>query len=483
MPVACVVMGRWVVPKGLGVLSAAVAVGFAGVGAVAAQWPWEDWRHWLPDLLVGWAFLASGALIGRRPGGGRQGLLVGAVGAAWFLADVVPEAALLHRAVLIHASVAMPRGRVSSFLGWALVTAGYASVLFASIVGSPLVALVLAGGLLGVARFSPGPRRSACLVVGALLATVALAQAVAAAAVGGVAVLLLYEAGLVAVAAVFVAVFVRASTRADVTDLVVEMGPQDALADLVRRDPTVREDPALGAAVAAADRLRAANAQLTLDLETQIEAVDASRRRVLMAQDAERAALEDRLQHGPAGRLDRVAADLAAQASDMDEASDRLTAARAQVTAARADLSRIAAGLYPAAIADGSLESALHAIAASSPIPVDLDLRVTRVGPGAAAVAYFVCSEAVANAARHSRGTRVAILVQRRPAAESGAEVVIEVSDDGIGGAALERGSGLRGLADRVGIAGGQLSVDSGPSGTRVVARVPDGSGSVTAAG
>ena len=226
--------------------------------------------------------------------------------------------------------------------------------------------------------------------------------------------LLLYETGLVVVATVLAVVHARASSLSDVTDLVVEMGPRDALAELTRSDPTVQEDPALQAAVAAADRIRAANARLTRELEDQIAAVDASRRRLLAAQDEERAGLEDRLRRGPAGRLDKVAADLSGQTSSQPEAVARLDAARDQVTAARADLSRIARGLYPAAIADGSLESALHSIAASSPIPVDLDLRVTHVGPDAAAVVYFVCSEAVVNAARHAMANRVTILVERR---------------------------------------------------------------------
>ena len=289
--------------------------------------------------------------------------------------------------------------------------------------------------------------------------------------------LLLDEVGLVVVAALLASIFVRSASRSDVMDLVVEMGPRDALADLARRDPTVHEDPALRAAVAAADRLRAANAQLTRELEGQIAAVDASRRRLLAAQDEEREELEDRLRHGPAGRLDKVAADLAGQTSDVPEAVDRLVAARGQVSAARADLSRIARGLYPAAIADGSLESALHSIAASSPIPVRLDLRVARVGPHAAAVVYFVCAEAVVNAARHSQAHRIDVRVERLPVDGSAAEVVVEVVDDGIGGAAQGRGSGLQGLADRVGIAGGTLSLSSGPSGTRIQARVPDDPG------
>lgn len=449
---------------------------------MALRWPLEDWRLWLPDLLVGWAFLASGMVIAWRPGGARQGGLVAAVGAAWFLADVVPALALLHRGVLVQAAVAMPRGRVATRLGRAVVAVGYGFVVLGTIAASPLVTLGTAVGLLVVAHASSGPRRGACGLVAALLATAALARYAAGAAVED-AVLLLYEAGLVGVALALAATHARAWSRSDVTDLVVEMGPRNALTELTRADPTVQQDPALPAAIAAADRLRAANAQLTGDLKAQIVAVEASRGRLQAAQDQERASLEDRLRHGPAGRLDKVAADLAGQTSDIPEAVDRLAAARGQVTAARADLSRIARGLYPAAIADGSLESALHSVAASSPIPVQLDLRVTRVGPDAAAVVYFVCSEAVANAVRHSHASRITILVARHGVEGSVAQVVVEVADDGIGGAVLGRGSGLQGLADRVATAGGVLIVDSGSSGTRIEARVPDDVDPVTAAG
>jgi hypothetical protein len=455
------------------ILCAAMVGGLSALVVVLLRWPAAEWRQWLPDLLVGWAFLGSGAFIAGRPRGGREGAVVAAVGAAWFLGDIWPGLGLLHRGVLVHAAAGMPHGRLSTRLGRAVVALGYAGVALSWFDVVPLVPVGLAAALMAVSRSSPAPRRSACLLVGALLATVSLAQFAAGAEVEA-AVLLLYETGLVVVAALLAVIFMRASSRSVVMDLVVEMGPRDALADLARRDPTVHEDPALRAAVAAADRLRSANERLTRQLEGQIAAVDASRRRLLATQDEERVALEERLRHGPSGRLDKVAAELAVLSSQDPEAAARLAAAGEHVSAARADLSRIARGLYPDAIADGSLESALHAIAASCPIPVALDLPVTQVGTRAAAVVYFVCSEATANAARHSRATRIGIRVQRGTVQGSDDQILVEVSDDGIGGAALDRGSGLQGLADRVGIAGGTLSVDSGPWGTRIAVRVPD---------
>lgn len=462
-------MTRWpAVDRRTSVFWAAAAGCVGAIGLVLSRWPAEDWRHWLPDLLVGLAFLISGALIAMRPDGGPEGVLVAAVGAAWFVADIVPALAVLHRGLLIHAAVAMPRGTVSTRLSRAVVLAGYASVFLSLWAASPLVPLGLAVGLLMVARGYTGPRHSACLLVAALLVTVSLAQYAAGASVAG-AVLLLYEAGLIVVAAGLAAIFMRGTRRSDVMDLVVEMGPQDALADLARRDPMMLEDPALQAAVVAAERVRGANAQLTRRLEEQIAAVDASRRRLLAAQDEERVTLEDRLRHGPAGRLDKVAAELAGLTSQEPVAAERLVVANAQVSAARADLSRISRGLYPDAIADGSLESALHVIAGNCPIPVDVDLGVTRVGPAAAAIVYYVCSEAVANAARHAGATRVSLLVH---AGRSG-DLAVQVTDDGIGGARLDGGSGLQGLADRVGAAGGSFTISSASSGTTIEARIP----------
>src|SRR6188768_351568 len=100
-------MSRWgVATRRTWIVFAAAVAGVVSAGIVLSVWPLGDWRRWLPDLLAGWAFLVSGALIGGRPGGARQGGLVAGVGAAWFVADVVPQLAVLHWGVLVHAAVA-----------------------------------------------------------------------------------------------------------------------------------------------------------------------------------------------------------------------------------------------------------------------------------------------------------------------------------------------------------------------------------------
>ena len=437
---------------------------------------------WVPDLAVGWAFLASGFVIGDRRDGLRHGVLVAAVGVAWFLADLVPDLTFLHRGVLCHAALAMPRGRVGSASGRGVVVAGYAVSVVPVLAANEAVVQALAGAVILVSWRAGGARREAGLVVGALLGLVAVAHLVAPDRADAN-LLLVYEAALVGVAVALAMMHEPAARGMGVTDLVVELGPKDALADLGRRDPTVRDDPAFATAVAAADRLLAANTRLTADLQGSIDDVAASRRRLVNAQDTQRAALEGRLQRGPAGRLDHIAAVLATESSEVPGSAEGLHAARVLVEQARADLTRIAQGLYPAAIADGSLESGLHSIAADSPVPVDLDLQVTRVVPQVAATAYFVAAEAVTNAVRHATPSRLSISVRRTDDHPGGPAMRVEVIDDGRGGADPDAGTGLLGLADRVAAAGGHLEIDSAPGrGTRVTAWLPE-SGSLSGAG
>jgi signal transduction histidine kinase len=336
------------------------------------------------------------------------------------------------------------------------------------------VALALAGALVLVSSRSAGARRDAGLAVGSLLALVAAAHLVASDRADAN-LLLVFDAALIAVALALAMLHEPAIRGMGVTDLVVDLGPQDALGDLERRDPTVRDDPAFIAAVEAADRLVAANDRLIAELGRSIDDVAASRGRLIAAQDRQRAALENRLQRGPAGRLDHISATLATQSSDVPAAAEDLHAARELVGQARADLTRIAQGLYPAAVADGSLESALHEIVATSSVPVDLDLQVTRVSPPVAATTYYVAAEAVTNAVRHAAATRIGITVRRCDDLPAGSMILIEVVDDGRGGADSAGGTGLLGLADRVATAGGAFEINSVPGrGTRVAVSLPE---------
>ena len=448
-------------------------LGAAGLAVVITVGPRVDVRLWLPDLLVGWAFLVAGLVVAQRHDGRRQGLLSSAVGVAWFVADLGLGAATLYVAALVHVALAMPRGRLGTMSARAVTGLAYLAVPLSGHIAGEAVTLGLAALLLGLASVTTGPRRLLCALVGGLLGINLVAHVVAPREADP-ALLLAYELCLIGFAGLLPSLQASSARGSEITDLVVALGPEDALADLVRRDPKLLQDPAFPSAVAAAERIRASHAELTGHLTEQLAELAQSRKRLVSTEDSERARLEERLQRGPLGRLDRIAAHLSAVTSTDPQARIAVERARDQLRLARMDLTQIARGLYPAAVADGNLESALHDVAARSPIHVELHLDTARIEPDLAATIYFVCNEAVANAFKHSSAQRIVIVVRRAgPGMIPGVEV--EVVDDGHGGARPDRGTGLRGLADRVQIAGGTFDVgDVLPGGTRVSAFLPD---------
>ena len=118
---------------------------------------------------------------------------------------------------------------------------------------------------------------------------------------------------------------------------------------------------------------------------------------------------------------------------------------------------------------NGGLAAALPELASRAPVPVDVDVDVGRVPTAVEAAVYFVCSEALTNVAKHGCASRAQIDVKL-----AGDRIAVTITDDGVGGADARRGSGLRGLADRVDTLGGRLSVESPPgNGTRIVAEIP----------
>ena len=243
----------------------------------------------------------------------------------------------------------------------------------------------------------------------------------------------------------------------------------EPLAALVH-DPAVLDDPGLVDGVAAATRLSAARARLQGEVRVQLADLIASRRRLLEAGDDERRRLELRLREGAIRRLDTLAQSLArVRVAAGPTSGDYLDQARSQLGRARADLHELALGLHPHELVEEGLEGALGALAARSPAPVELDVAPGRVGPEAEAAAYFLCSEALTNVAKYASASRVAIRI-----AQTDGGLVVEIVDDGVGGADPARGSGLSGLKDRVEALGGTLRVESRPgSGTRLEAAIP----------
>jgi signal transduction histidine kinase len=235
-------------------------------------------------------------------------------------------------------------------------------------------------------------------------------------------------------------------------------------------DPAVLEDPTLVEAVASAARIAVSNARLQAEVRTRVTELAASRRRIVEAADAQRRRLERELRDGAEQRLTRVER-LLVQAHDVadERAGEQLTEIEEDLRGARAELRDFAQGLRPSALTEGGLEAALPELTGRAGIPVELEISVGTIPPAVEAVVYFVCAEALANVAKHAEAASVTISVS-----QSRGRLSLTLIDDGVGGADPAKGSGLRGLADRVEALGGQLLVRSPiGGGTRVEATIP----------
>src|SRR5207248_3912393 len=139
---------------------------------------------------------------------------------------------------------------------------------------------------------------------------------------------------------------------------------------------------------------------------------------------------------------------------------------------ATGELRELARGIHPAVLTDRGLEAALKGFAGRSTVPVEvLETPDDRLPPAVESAVYFIVAEALTNAARYARAQNVTVRVARR-----NGRVEVEVSDDGVGGADPEQGSGLRGLHDRVAALDGRLELTSaGGEGTTLEARIPCG--------
>ena len=167
--------------------------------------------------------------------------------------------------------------------------------------------------------------------------------------------------------------------------------------------------------------------------------------------------------------LDAIALPAAQRESAVAESCVGRPELRAELELALADLLRFAQGIHPHTLAERGLRGALFELAGRSALEVSLDVTPDRFGGLQETAAYFVCSEGLANVAKYAAGADVRIAVS-----SSGRSLEVRVDDDGPGGADPARGSGLRGLADRVEALGGRLRVKSPPgAGTTVIAELP----------
>jgi signal transduction histidine kinase len=239
-------------------------------------------------------------------------------------------------------------------------------------------------------------------------------------------------------------------------------------------DVTLSEDPELLGSVAAAAGLAMENERLQAQLRARVEELRTSRARIVEAGTAERRRLERNLHDGAQQRLVALSLTLRlAQAKvhkDPEKAEELLSAAQEELTLAQAELRELARGIHPAVLSDRGLGAALEALAGRAPIAVDLaELPGDRLPEPIEAAAYFVVAEALTNVVKYAHASQATVRVARQ-----NGHAVVEVADDGIGGADPDRGSGLRGLADRVSALDGRMLLDSpAGSGTRLRAEIP----------
>jgi PAS domain S-box-containing protein len=204
--------------------------------------------------------------------------------------------------------------------------------------------------------------------------------------------------------------------------------------------------------------------------DARTEELRASRVRIVQAADAARRRIERDLHDGAQQRLVSLALEVRLARSQVEKdpsmAALYLERFGDELLAASAELRELARGIHPAVLTDRGLAPAIAALAARAPVPVEvLDVPADRLPAAVETTAYFTVAEALTNVAKYAEATEATV----RVACEDG-DLVVEIRDDGIGGADPGGGSGLRGLADRVAACDGAISVTS-PAGEGTLVR------------
>jgi signal transduction histidine kinase len=250
----------------------------------------------------------------------------------------------------------------------------------------------------------------------------------------------------------------------------------------ILHDAELDTGPELVHAAAAGASLAIDNERLKADLRARVEELRVSRVRIVEAGDAARRRIERDLHDGAQQQLVSLALDLrllkarlpdAEAAAVVDELTDKLGVALAE-------LRELARGIHPVVLTAQGLGPAVEGLAHRSPVHVEchVDVGDERLSPSIEAAAYFLVAEALTNVVRYAQADSARVEIHR-----AGNNVFVEVSDDGVGGADLAAGSGLRGLADRIAALEGTLRVISPPGqGTRVQATIPCTAGTLVSA-
>jgi signal transduction histidine kinase len=239
-------------------------------------------------------------------------------------------------------------------------------------------------------------------------------------------------------------------------------------------DAELRHEPELVRVAAAAANLALEYSRLQAEIQTQLEQVRASRARIVEAGDTARRRLERDLHDGAQQRLVTLSLALAmarSQAAGIDPGLESLLqSAGKEAAEALAELRELGRGIHPAVLTETGLTGAIQALVERSPVAATVTaVPAGRFAAPVEATAYFVVSEALTNVAKHAPEAAAQIGIWQLDS-----QLVVEVNDDGPGGARADTGSGLRGLADRVASLNGVLQVDSTPGcGTRLQARIP----------
>jgi signal transduction histidine kinase len=238
-------------------------------------------------------------------------------------------------------------------------------------------------------------------------------------------------------------------------------------------DAALDDEHQLLEAVGAAAGMSLENARLHAELRARVEDLRGSRARVIEAGQKERQRLERNLHDGAQQRLIALSLRLSLLEKTLPKepaVKQELDAARRELALSLDELRAVARGIHPAVLSGHGLAVAVESLSARAPLPVRLAVDVEgRLPERVEVAAYYVVSESLTNIAKHAQATEARVSIERHEGC-----LVVEVVDDGVGGADTERGSGLRGLADRVEALGGRLRVwTPAGGGTRVQAEIP----------
>jgi signal transduction histidine kinase len=450
--------------------------------------------NYLLEFLCGLAILLSGLFALYRRRGNRIGWLLVAYGVIYFLEfwaiflppvaeALAPVVVSVSGALIAHVAVAYPTGRVVTRFGRAIVVAVYVwnltlgflleasidrsawqcdavqycrstlsewlwpSVPFAKAVltfqnaGTPVIVALVALAIWQRWRLATRPERLALRPL--WLAVIVLGGADVADAVGTI-------------------VGLSGRWSAALTDL-------QTLAQLAAPIVIV-----YGLIHAQLTELARQNADLAAAVQAQLREVRASRARIVAAGDRERRRVEHNLHDGAQQSLLAVIVALRIAEREAQEGSagtaSTIAQAREELRSALDELRELARGIHPSILTDAGLGPAVRALVQRSRLPIaELDIPASRMPAVVEATAYFLVAESLTNVARHAHASHVTISVH-----QENQSVRVIVADDGVGGADHARGSGLRGLTDRVTALGGTLIVESPPpGGTVVTGRIP----------